>query len=140
MGATAAVAGAAALWPPSAPRPGAVAADRSTALAPARRRRYEALVAAVAAAEGGRAAPGEVARAGERFAGWYARNPGLRPMADQALDEVKRAGGAHALLTESVADGDTRSDARFGTRGARRQILAAEAVALASPPFAPDRA
>lgn len=104
-----------------------------------RRRRYAELVTAVVALEGGRAGRGYVRKATAAFAGWYSRNPGLRPMADLVLDEVGAAGGARRLLTDAGADADPRSDAHFGTRGNRRRVLAGEAFVLAGPSYAPDR-
>lgn len=84
-------------------------------LSPARRAAYAAMVAKAVAAEGGRAGPGYTERATGAFSGWYERNPNLRPMADHLID------------------GATRTGRRDGA-------LAADARALASPPYAPDRA
>ncbi len=135
--AAAAAAAAAGLWPSGSGR--ASTSAGAPALTGERRRRYAELVAAVVALEGGRASAGYVSSAAAAFSGWYSRNAGLRPMADHVLDEVVAAGGAQRLLTDVAADQDPRTDARFGTRGNRRQILAAEALLLASPPYAPDR-
>ena len=138
VGAAAAVAGLAGSWP-SAPAHRRTTTD-SAALTGERRRRYSGLVAAVAALEGGRANGGYLRGATSAFSDWYSRNAGLRPMADQVLDEVAAAGGARRLLTGVDGDADPRPDTRFGTRGNRRRILAGEALLMASPPFAPDRA
>ena len=135
--AAAAVAGAAGLWPSDGARGDPTAG--SPALTGERRRRYAGLVVAVVALEGGQTDGGYVREATAAFSGWYARNAGLRPMVDHVLDEVAAAGGARRLLTYPGADEDPRSDAHFGTRGNRRRILAAEALRLASPPYAPDR-
>ncbi len=133
-----AAAGAAGLWPSARRRAGTPA--ETTALTGERRRRFAELVAAVAALEGGFPSVRYVASATTAFSGWYSRNAGLRAMADHALDEVVAAGGAHGLLADVQADGDPRPDTRFGTCGNRRRVLAGEALVMASPPFAPDRA
>ncbi|MBA3305894.1 MAG: hypothetical protein H0U25_08220 [Thermoleophilaceae bacterium] len=135
---SAAVAGVAARWPLGPTGPSS-SADSSTSLTSAGRRRYAELVAAVVALEGGRASAGYVRRATAVFSGWYSRNPGLRAMVDLVLDEAVAAGGAQRLLTDTGVDEDPGSDARFGTRGNRRRVLAGEALRLASPPYAPDR-
>ena len=88
---------------------------RYGALTPAHRAAYAGMVAQVVRSEGGSPGRSYTSRATEAFAGWYERNPNLRPMAD------------HLLV------GTTR-------RGGPRRSLDAEARALASPPFAPDRA
>jgi hypothetical protein len=104
-------------------RPSGAGASGS-ALAPERRARFAQLVVAVAALEGGRAGRGYAERATRDFAGWYERNPNLRPMADHVLDGVAAAGGPRRVLTDPRAD----------------RVIATEAFALARPPFAPDRA
>ena len=136
-GAAATAAGAAGLWSSEGARENMTVGP--TVLTGERRRRYAELVLAVVALEGGQADGGYVRGATAAFSGWYSRNAGLRPMVDHVLDEVVTAGGARRLLTDAGADEDSRSDAHFGTRGRRRRILAAEAVGLASPPYAPDR-
>ena len=133
-----AAAGAARLWPSEHGAYGPLADP--TALTGERRRRFAELVAAVAALEGGGPGRRYVRGATTAFSGWYSRSAGQRAMADHVLDEVAAAGGAHRLLTDMHADADPRPDLRFGTRGNRRRILAGEALTLASPPFAPDRA
>ena len=136
-GVVAVAAGVAGVWPSW--REAASTGTDVTALGDERRRHYAELVAAVAALEGGRARRGYVKEATAAFSGWYSRNAGLRPMADLVLDEVAAAGGARRLLTDEDAGADPRFDARFGTRGNRRRVLAGEAFMLAGPPYAPDR-
>jgi hypothetical protein len=138
VGGAAAVAGVAGSWPREAAVP-RTSADSSTSLTRERRRRYAELVAAVVVLAGGRASTGYVRRATAAFSGWYARNAGLRAMADLVLAETVAAGGAKRLLTDTAHDEDPAADARFGTRGNRRRVLAGEAFRLASPPYAPDR-
>ncbi len=137
-GGAAALAGAAALRPLGSTGPSS-SAGSSTSLTSAGRRRYAELVTAVVALEGGRASAGYVRRATAAFSGWYSRNPSLRAMVDLVVDEAVAAGGAQRLLTDTDVDEDPGSDARFGTRGNRRRVLAGEASRLASPPYAPDR-
>ena len=137
VGAAAAVAGVAGAWSPGSSRPGT--SGDSPALSIERREHYRRLVAAVTALEGGRASLGYLRSSTTAFSGWYSRNAGLRPMADEVLDEVGAAGGARRLLTHVHADADPRPDKPFGTRGNRRRILAGEALLMARPPFAPDR-